>query len=827
MPIDSAASLLFNIGADSSDAEANVQRFRALLGKDLDDLSAEFGDWSNKIFGDLTTVAGAMAGATAALAAGAAALGVVMVESTNRYAEYVSDVERGARATGIQTEQMSGLKLMADETGVSYDSLVTGLTRFASNVVKAADGSKQQLDAFAKLGISQEQVKAGEKDMMPLLDLVADGFHKMGASVISTAEARALFGRGAAELLKDLEMGSEGLKKFQEDAKELGLVITTQDVVAVNEYKAALKAAKSEQEALDVEMGRHAIGIMEIFRVEWAALIKTIKEGGNDGFRGFFTNWVLNIDTIGQRVHEIAEALGKLGDGTKGGDDPGGAKKMKENFTGLRDLLMEVLLRQQAITGGEEGKITAEIEKLQEELKKATAKYSELRAAGKLAADDAQVQAAAMRVLPGAILRLQETLRDQLAAKELAAQERTGTELQELILRQGQQTLAVKGQLLELEVQKRREAMEKERTDTAENLALLGEYEVAGRKKITDEMIAAIVKGGQEETQADLLAQKRRLDAQAAGDQEVARLGEQLERVERLHQTSEERIEAQYDADVAKYDAAEEKKTLATAVNEQQRATIENAFAALRKGLTDKEQQDLQQLYNSQGWRGIFGDEFTKDIQHNEQLMKEWATSSNQSLLMVKVALESMKEMAQKAFEQMAQGMGAGIAHAMIYEKSIGAAMKAALVATLESLAGQAYAHAIYSLALGFLDLATGDEAGAVAAFEAAALFAAVGTASAMIGRAIGPGGSGGGAGSDTSKPSQTSQQASASRDQQLGAVGAPGGASGPHVTVNVWGHVVGTSGVSELCGMLNDAVMGQGATLTATNTTTGKQVQQ
>jgi len=706
---------------------------------------------------------------------------------------------------------------------------VTGLTRFSSNVVKAADGSAQQLEAFNKLGISQEQVKAGEKDMMPLLELVADGFHKMGASVLSTAEARELFGRGGAALLKDLQLGSEGIKQFERDARELGLVITTQDVVAVNEYKAALQAAKSEQEALDVEMGRHAIGIMEIFRVEWAALIKTMREGGNEGFTGFFKNWVLNIDEIGRRVHELAESLAKMGDGKGPGDDPGGAKKMTENFTGLRDLLMEVLEREQAITGGEEGKITAEIEKLQEELKKRTAEYNRLYdTAAKRATEEAKVQAAAMRALPQAIAQLEGELRDQLAAKELAAQERTGTELQELILRQGKETLAVKGQLLDQEVAKRREAMEKERTDTAENLALLAEYELAGRKKITDEMIAEIIKGGQEETLAALRESKKEADAKAAGDQEIARLDEQLERINREHQTAEQRIEAQYDAEVAKFSAAEEKKTLAAFTGEAQRAAIMAGFEAIRKGLTDKEQQDLQALWNSQGWRGIFGDEFTRDIQRNEQLMKEWATSSNQSLLMVKVALESMDEMAQKAFQQMAQGMGAGIAHAMIYEKSIGAAMKAAMVATLESLAGQAYAHAIYSLALGFLDLATGDEAGAVAAFEAAALFAAVGTASALIGRAMGPGASGGaGSGAGSSKPSQTSQQASASRDQQLGAVGAPGGASGPHVTVNVWGHVVGTSGVSELCGMLNDAVMNQGSTLTATNTTTGKQVQQ
>jgi uncharacterized protein (DUF927 family) len=41
-------------------------------------------------------------------------------------------------------------------------------------------------------------------------------------------------------------------------------------------------------------------------------------------------------------------------------------------------------------------------------------------------------------------------------------------------------------------------------------------------------------------------------------------------------------------------------------------------------------------------------------------------------------------------------------------------------------------------------------------------------------------------------------------------------------VTVNVWGHVVGTSGISELASMMNDAVLNQDVTLTATNTKTG-----
>ncbi len=69
MPIDSSAELLFHVGADAHDAEANVQRFRALLSKNLSDMGSEFDQWATKVFGNLSTFGGAMAAGLAALAA--------------------------------------------------------------------------------------------------------------------------------------------------------------------------------------------------------------------------------------------------------------------------------------------------------------------------------------------------------------------------------------------------------------------------------------------------------------------------------------------------------------------------------------------------------------------------------------------------------------------------------------------------------------------------------------------------------------------------------------------------------------------------------------
>ena len=49
MSIDSTADLLFRIGADSSDAESNIQRFRAVFGKNLGDMQSDFEAWSTKM----------------------------------------------------------------------------------------------------------------------------------------------------------------------------------------------------------------------------------------------------------------------------------------------------------------------------------------------------------------------------------------------------------------------------------------------------------------------------------------------------------------------------------------------------------------------------------------------------------------------------------------------------------------------------------------------------------------------------------------------------------------------------------------------------------
>jgi hypothetical protein len=158
MPIDSTAELLFKVNANSDDAESNIARFRTLLGKDLAGMGAEFEAWSGKILGEIATVQGAMIAGGALLGAGLVAAGAFAVDAAHKYASYVEEVARGTKTTGLSMEAMSGLKFAADQTNTSYDSLVTGLTRFGSTIDKANGNATVFDKTFGRLKISHADV---------------------------------------------------------------------------------------------------------------------------------------------------------------------------------------------------------------------------------------------------------------------------------------------------------------------------------------------------------------------------------------------------------------------------------------------------------------------------------------------------------------------------------------------------------------------------------------------------------------------------------------------------------------------------------------------
>ena len=182
-----------------------------------------------------TGLSGALTGFTGLLTnlpfmAAAAGAGVVsgfglMIKKSIDTAEQLDKISQRA---GVSVEFLSTLGFAADLAGSSMESLEKSLGKLSKNMFDLSNGVGQTSKyAFDQLGISVYDTSGKLKKTSDVIYEIADKYKVLKDGTLKTATAMTFFGRAGAELIPLLNQGSEGLKKQQEEAKKLGLEIST------------------------------------------------------------------------------------------------------------------------------------------------------------------------------------------------------------------------------------------------------------------------------------------------------------------------------------------------------------------------------------------------------------------------------------------------------------------------------------------------------------------------------------------------------------------------------------------------------------------------
>lgn len=187
----------------------------------------------------------ALAGAAlvGALAVGAAAL----AKST---ADAAFEAGKLAQSTGIDLEVIQKLGFAAEATGVSTDTLAVGLRH------------------LAKTGVSD--VKEGVLE-------IAERFHNMKDGGDKVRIAMEKFGRSGAQLIPLLNKGKEGISELMEEAEELGLVFSEEDVEASRDFKQSLHVLESTFVGIGRTIGKFVMPYATKFFKAFAAFVGDIK----------------------------------------------------------------------------------------------------------------------------------------------------------------------------------------------------------------------------------------------------------------------------------------------------------------------------------------------------------------------------------------------------------------------------------------------------------------------------------------------------------------------------------------------------------------------
>lgn len=242
-----------NFGKEESKAEENTQD----LGDALNDIGGKFGislpkEMTSTLNGMLKidTQTLVTIGTFAALAAAVVEVEKALISMTKESAAYADEILTQSAVTGLSTEALQEYQYAAELVDVSLDTLTSSQTKMIRSMDAARHGSKEQAEAFDKLGISVQNADGTLRDAQ---DVFGDAIDALGAISNETerdAIAMTIFGRSARDLNPLIKAGSDGLRELTQEAHNVGYVMGEEALDALGAVDDQLQRMNRSGEAL-------------------------------------------------------------------------------------------------------------------------------------------------------------------------------------------------------------------------------------------------------------------------------------------------------------------------------------------------------------------------------------------------------------------------------------------------------------------------------------------------------------------------------------------------------------------------------------------------
>lgn len=162
---------------------------------------------------------------------------------------------------GIATEKLAGLRLAAEETGVSTATLEMAMQRMVRRVAEAAQGTGEAQGALKELGLNAATLNQLSPDEQ--LRQIAGAMSGVANQGDKVRLAMKLFDSEGVALVNTLKLGTAGLDEAQAAADRLGLTVSREMAAGVERANAAFGRLKMAVVGLARQLAVRLAPIME------------------------------------------------------------------------------------------------------------------------------------------------------------------------------------------------------------------------------------------------------------------------------------------------------------------------------------------------------------------------------------------------------------------------------------------------------------------------------------------------------------------------------------------------------------------------------------
>jgi len=690
MAIGESAGILFTIKADADQAKRELGAVSGSI--------SDVGAASLASVNPLTLASTAIAAmGTAAITASVAIF--KLVEST---AEYGSAIFDASQKTGLGTESLSALRYAAETSGSSFEKVTSAVSKFSVLLGQAELGNAKAVETLARYGVTA-------KDIDGALSQAVLAIARMTSSTERSAAAQALFKDRTAEILPVIESFKGDLPGLIARLTELGIIMTKDGAEKSDEFGDSLDTLKMQ-----------AAGVGRAFALElmpqMTSALQSISQSITDN-KGIAQEWARELLIYIKGVQAVFEGLSFV------------AVNSLSLMTGGMINSSNAAVSWSGVVRAALSSVTFGFSEVVRAIGEAKNAYDRFFGNGVTASGEGSILQGKIggTFTPTAAAPSRGGGRSPISAASVDnTPERNRTA-----------SLQIQGNNLKLVFDELNDVIDtsldkfKEFGTSDRSVALVSKE--IDRLESNLQTVLADIEALENQTRDTLTVEERTLLTQnqtLRRDTESAKITKARKELE--EQTAKAR---QIDNDIqSKYLEREIEKNF-------QRIQQERELLRLKQEQTDLA---LQQLRPGEGVApGMSQADLEAaglDLTIFDQLANSWdafVEKMQASAPTVTSTITSIGQMFQNAFQGMANALGQVVQQWVLYGDTGPNVMRKILASALASIAAEAAVRAIYSAALGFFYLATGNYQAATNAFIAAAVFGSIGVGSALAGRAV------------------------------------------------------------------------------------------
>lgn len=223
-----------------------------------------------------------------------------LISMTKKGAEYAKEIKTFSSVTGQSVESLQEFDYAAEMIGVSSDRIRDSLKETTNKMQEARDGNEATAAAYAKLGVSITDANGNLRSAEDVFYDTIDALGQMENRTERDALAMDLMSESAQELNPLIDAGSGALKKYADEAHDMGYVLDNEALTALTEVDDAYQRLQKSQESAKNQLSAEFAPYLTEF---YEKITKLIKDGGQAMKEsGLVDSFGMLLETVGNII---------------------------------------------------------------------------------------------------------------------------------------------------------------------------------------------------------------------------------------------------------------------------------------------------------------------------------------------------------------------------------------------------------------------------------------------------------------------------------------------------------------------------------------------